>query len=173
MALIYPLGLIDTDFSDAETGPAWQPEVFAYGAHIVIPSSGTVTLLGAKVRVGSGTLGLKFGLYNSAGTLEGSSTATITATSLTWLDSGAVSIPVVSGTYYLLISCASNVGIIGTDTAGDGSTATEAYASFPVASETISALTETGLLYGVRLDFTAGSTDYSSPTGGIRKPWRV
>lgn len=160
MALIYPLGLTAADFSDGSTSPGYQPQNFVYGAHFDLATSGTVTQLGVKCVANSGPgVALKIGLYTSAGVLLAQSTTTTGASGsgLAWQNSGAISASVSAGRHYVLVSAASDQGIYGYDTSGSGSYATEAYATAMAATETITAEAETGLLYGVRMDFTAGS----------------
>lgn len=157
MALVYPLGLASTDFADGNTSSGWQPQNFAYGAHFVTAGAGTVTQLGVRGACDTGTRGVKLALYDSTGTLIGSGTATVGA-SVAWVDSGAVSLSIPSaGTYYVLVSGEDSTVFYDYDTAGNGSFATEAYASFPAASESITAQGDTGQLYGVRMDFTASA----------------
>jgi hypothetical protein len=165
MALIYPLGLTAADFSDGRTASGWAPESFVYGSHIVIPSSGTVTQLGVMCATNLAEVALKLGLYNSSGTLLAQSTSATGATStLAWADSGAISASVSAGTYYVMASAATDQAVYGFDTAGDGSYAAEVYATAMAASESITAQGDTGKLYGVRLDFTAGG-------GASGNPW--
>jgi hypothetical protein len=165
MALIYPLGLTAADFSDGNTATGWQPENFVYGAHISIPSAGTVTQLGVKCFVNTGSADLKFGLYTSAGSLVAQATATGVTGSMAWVNSGAISASVSAGTYYVLISASIDQVSYGFDSAGNGSFATEAYATAMAASETITDQGDTGNLYGVRLDFTAAPTIVRVGTG--------
>lgn len=166
MALIYPGGLASTDFSDGSTSPGWQPQNYVYGSDVAIPSSGTVTQLGVKCVANSGSgVALKLGLYTSGGVLVAQSTATTGASGsgLAWQNSGSISASVTAGTYYVLVSAATDQGNYGYDTSGNGSYATEAYSSAMAATETIAAGAETGALYGVRVDFTAGATATAAP----------
>lgn len=167
MAWQYPGGLTDTDFSDALTTGGWSPWSYIYGAHFTL-SAGTVTMLGVKVKSESGaTRNLKFGLYNSSGTLLAQSTATVSSITLAWVDSGSISASVSSGTHYVLVSSdgdGANYAQYGYDTSGNGSYATENYATAMASSETISDQADTGQLYGVRLDFTADGGGGGSTT---------
>jgi len=157
MALIYSPGRTATDFGDGTSYAAWQPQNFLYGGHVDIPSSGTVTQLGVFAGSAGGAVGLKFGLYTSAGVLVAQSTGTVAGTgSPTWVNSGAISASVSAGRHYVLVSAANANGTYGWSTTGNGSYATEAYATAMQATETISVEAETNQLYGVRLDFTAG-----------------
>jgi hypothetical protein len=166
VALIYPLGLASTDFSDGESTSGWQPESFVYGADITIPGDGTVTQLGVKTRGNSGgSVALKVGLYTSGGVLVAQTTATALAGgSAAWVDSGSISASVSAGTYYVLVSAANNQAVYGYDTSGNGSFATEANATAMAATETITAGGDVGFLYGVRADFSAAVTFTSHPT---------
>lgn len=156
MALIYPGGLTDTDFSDGATGASWQPQNFLYGAKITIPSAGTVTQLGCKCRSDSGgAVAIKFGLYTSGGSLVQQTTGSAPLAALDWVNSGTISASVSAGDYFVLVSAATDVVAYGYDTSGNGSYATEAYATAMQSSETITDGGDTGQLYGVRLDFTA------------------
>ena len=158
--LLYPLGLTDTDFSDGTTEASWSPESFIYGAHIVISEAGTVTQMGVKARTSGGTVALKFGLYDSGGSLVVQSTGSLTlGGAVAWVDSGTFSASVSAGTYHVMVSAASNSANYGYDTSGNGSYATEAYATAMASSETITGPTggDANSIYGVRLDFTAGT----------------
>lgn len=165
MAWIYPGGLTDTDFADSLTDWDWGPTSYLYGAHFVIGSSGTASMMGVKIKSESGaTRNIKFGLYTSGGSLVAQSTATVSSLTLAWVDSGAISESLSAGTYYVLISTdgdVSNYAQYGIDTSGDGSFATEAYATAMQSSETISGQADAAQLYGVRLDFTAGGSTYT------------
>lgn len=159
MALIYPGGKADTAFNDGTTTSGWQPESFLYGADVVIPSSGTVTQLGFFGAAATGTVSFKIGLYTSAGVLVGQSTSSSSSGTLAWLNSGAVSLSVSAGTYYVLVSASNSDGRYGYDTTGNGTYATEAYATAMAATESLTIGGDVNLQYGVRLDFTAGGTD--------------
>ena len=167
MALIYAGGLGVSDFVDNYTNSGYSPHQYLYGAPVVIPSSGTVTQLGFWGGAsGSGSFGFKLGLYNSSGTLIGQSTASITAgAAAAWIDSGAVSLPVSAGTYYLMVSCQTSSGFLGSSNTGNGTYATEDYATAMQASESLSIGAETGRLFGVRLDFTAGGGGTNNQRG--------
>ena len=165
MAWIYPGGLADTDFSDGLTTSGWQPYSYIYGAHFVIGSSGTASMMGVKAKSeNGGTRNIKFGLYTSGGSLVAQSTATVSSLTLAWVNSGSISESLSAGTYYVLVSTdgdISNYAQYGYDSSGDGSYATEAYATAMQSSETISGQADTAQLYGVRLDFTAGGSTYT------------
>lgn len=165
MALQYPGGLTAADFSDGSTDSGWQPQSYLYGAHIVIASSGTVTQLGVKgyTRGGGGATAVKIGLYTSGGTLVVQSTTTISGSTPAWFNSGAISESVAAGTYYVLVSGATSSAAWGFDTSGDGSYATEAYATAMQATETITGSGDASSMYGVRLDFTAGGGSTYAP----------
>lgn len=164
MAWIYPGGLTDTDFSDGETNSGYQIASFIYGAAITISSTGTVTALSSKMRTTGGTITVKYGLYDSSGTLIGQTTASVTSNTQSWVDSAAVSFSISStGTYYVMVSGENNDDpVLGFDTSGNGSYATETYATAMASSETISS-DDTGKLYGVRLDLTAGGSQSNAP----------
>jgi hypothetical protein len=156
VAYIYPAGLTSADFADGNTSPGWQPQNFIYGGDVVIPSSGTVTLLGSRCATIYGSVDYKLGLYTSAGVLVGQGTITgVSGGGYAWRDTGALSLSVTAGTYYVLVSASSSDATYQYDTAGNGSFATEAYATAMQSTETITAGGDTGKLYGVRVDFTA------------------
>lgn len=156
MAYIYPAGLTSADFADGNTSSGWQPQNFIYGGDVVIPSSGTVTLLGSRCATNGASVDYKLGLYTSAGVLVGQGTITgVSSGTYAWRDTGALSLSVTAGTYYVLVSGSSSDATYQYDTAGNGSFATEAYATAMQSTETITAGGDTGQLYGVRVDFTA------------------
>jgi hypothetical protein len=164
--LIYPNGLGDGSFTSGNTNGGWQPHNFIYGSPIVIASSGTVTQFGViGNRGGRGTNVLvKFGLYTSAGVLVGQSSAIMTATSNAWLDSGAVSLSVTAQTYYLMVSGDYEATAWAYSNTFNGTFATESYASAMAATESLTIGGETGIGFGVRVDFTeSGGIPNSSP----------
>lgn len=167
MAIVYPDGSVVGDFLAGSTSSGWQPSSFAYGAHFTLASGGTITQLSTKAFCASGgPYDVKLAVYTSGGSLLGSTTVSVTATSslgLAWTDSGVLSITVPSaGLYYVLASAASDNLSYQYASVGAGSFATEAYASFPASSESITGQGDAGQLYPARMDFTAGA---SGPTG--------
>lgn len=159
MALVYAGGLTSTDFTAGLTGGGWQPQNFLYGGHVSIPSAGTVTQLGVYAKSGDGSaVTFKLGLFDSAGVLVAqSTTASITSTNTAWIASGAISATVSAGTYYVLVSASTVEGSYGYAASSAGSYADGVYASaMPSSVSTAGFQGETGQLYGVRLDFTAG-----------------
>lgn len=162
MAWIYTGGLSDTAYTSGNTSAGWQPQNFAYGGHFVLASGGTVTQFGVKASQDSvGPYGLKFGLYDSSGNLIASSTGSVSSGSFVWNDSGTFSQAVSAGTYYLLVSAETTNVQYQYDASGNGSFATETYASFPANPETITGQGDTAQLYGVRMDYTAGASGNS------------
>lgn len=164
MAWIYAGGLTDTSFTTGYSGAAWQPQNFVYGGHFVIASAGTVTQFGVYGSdEGVGQPNLKFGLYDDAGNLVAQSTGQFTSSTIQWYNSAALSQALSPGTYYLMVSASSADAAYGYSSGGAGSYATEAYATFPQSTETISEQAEANQLYGVRMDFTAGSSQSQAP----------
>lgn len=169
MSLIYTYGLTDASFTSGFSGPAWAPQSYLYGGDIVIPGSGTVTQLGAYLRSGAGAVDFKFGLYDSSGVLQAQSTGSTSSGAFIWLNSGAISASVSAGTYYVLLSASNSNAQYGYSSSGDGSFATEAYATAMAATETITGRGDAGLLYGVRLDFTASASAASLVPNSARR----
>ena len=172
MAYIYPGGLTAGSFDSGQTNEGWSPESYIYGSRITVPSSGVVSSLGlfGFVRDAVSTA-FKLGLYTAGGSLVAQSTVgAITSATATWYDTGAISASVTAGDYFVLVSASTNKGSYRYNSSGAGSYATEAYATAMQATESITAEGDAGLLYGVRLDFTAGGGAASRvPTNFMRQ----
>lgn len=149
-------GLTDTSFTNGPTSAGWQPQNFIYGAGITVGgSAGTATKISVRGLNGgvSGTLALKLGLYNSAGSLIAQTTATVTTTPA-WVE-GAISVAVSPGTYNVMVSGATNQAAYYHSATGNGIGETVAYASAMPASINTTG-DETGLLYAVRVYVVEG-----------------
>lgn len=167
---VYTYG--ETDYTDGYTSSGFQPQNFVYGGTLTFASAGTVDSLSVWGQEGTAsTVTIKPALYETDGTLVGQcGTITMTST-IQWHDSSTCSLAVTAQTYVVLFSAENANAFYGYDSANDGSFATEGYATFPQASEsiTVDAGSEDG--YNGRAQFTAaptctGTDDFSGFTNG-------
>ena len=160
----YPGGLTDADFNDGLTGTGYNPDNFSYGSKITVDVAGTVTGLSATGQSIGGAKNIKLALYDSSGNLVSGSSTSCTFQNIggnVWRDSGAISVAVSSGNYYVMTSAEDTNAEYGFDNSGNGLGETIAYASFPPASISTTE-DETGTRFGVRLYLVEG--------GAARKP---
>jgi hypothetical protein len=168
----YPGGLNDASFTGGPTDSDYQPHNFLYGAKITIATSKVASKMGVRVST-SGTPGaLKFGLYDISGNLLAQSTAdTVSSTTMEWVDSGAISVNLAAGSYFVLVSGEVSSIRYNFSTSGDGSYATEVYATAMQESETITDSGDEGQLYAVRLELddaaSAPTLSSATPSGTL------
>jgi len=149
----------ETEYNDGFTTNGFQPQNFAYGGRITFTAGGTINQLGLWGRTSSGTPTMKIAIYDTSGNLvaDGGST-TISGGTAQWYEPSTFTATSVSATdYFILYSSSGEFAEWGWDDANDGSFATEGHATFPAATETITAEGDSGKGYGGRANFTASA----------------